>query len=188
MVSAEPLFRCLGHTESHTAAWRRGSGKQQLFRLFSQAIPGQGGERMLISCCYDDTDFHEGWKWNYAPPGVCNDAAFFAKVRRILVEQVPKPSSPAEELEVPESRSTLETSTCGKPGLSPYTRDLLSWARWSALKAGGPEVTGEVKTSTFGILHELQPTLKVELERVREARVAMGFEGFPLAKAMWKTR
>lgn len=151
VVSAEPLFRCLGHTESHTAAWRRRSGNQRLFRLFSQAIPGQGGERMLISCCYDDTDFHEGWKWNYAPLGVCNDAAFFAKVCCILVQQIPKPSSPAEESEVPESRSILETSTCGKPVSSPYTRDLLSWAKWSALKADGPELTGEVKTSLFGI-------------------------------------
>lgn len=45
-------------------------------------------------------------------------------------------------------------------------------------------MTGEVKLSPFGILHELPPTSKVELERVREARVAMGFEGIPLAKAM----
>lgn len=49
-------------------------------------------------------------------------------------------------------------------------------------------MTGEVKMSPFGILHELQPTLKVVLERVRESRVAMGFEGFPLAKAVSKTR
>lgn len=47
-----------------------------------------------------------------------------------------------------------------------------------------PEVTEEVKLSPFGILHKLPPTLKVKLERVREVRVAMGFEGIPLGKAV----
>lgn len=81
-----------GAWDTPSLTQQRGEGsqeKQRLFHLFSQAIPGQGGERMLISCCYDDTDFHEGWKWLAFP--VLNYAAFFAKV---LVEQVPKPSSP----------------------------------------------------------------------------------------------
>lgn len=136
-----------------------------MFCFFSWAIfkfPSQSRVgKVFISCCYDHTDFCERWKWfaahilNYVPPGAHNCTAFFANVYCNPVEQAPKSSSPDEESEATESCFTLETSTHDKPVPSPYTRDLLSWARYMAFKADGHEVIGEVKLLLSGILHEL---------------------------------